>query len=82
MRKVFLILGVSLLITGCGSEPEVKKAEPTKPLTKTEELKRKAKLTEAASIVGYDGKAIHKNLDKIIDENAKHQKMLEDVGDL
>lgn len=85
MRKLFLIIGLSLFVSGCGSEPEVKKiepAQPVKPLTKTEQLHQKAKFTEAASMVGYDGKDIHQKLDKIIDENAAHEKMLKDVGDL
>ena len=85
MYRTILMLALALMINGCGSEPAAKKkttAKPKKALTKTEELHRKARLTEAASIIGYDGKRIRKNLDNIIDQNAKHQKMLEGIGDL
>jgi hypothetical protein len=87
MRKLTLtvLLSGSILMLGCGSsEPEKTKDETTraKPLTKKEKLHNKAKITEAASLVGYDGKKIHKDLDKIIDENAKHQDALKELDDL
>lgn len=88
MRKIFAMILCSLLISGCGSEPAPKKVEPAKAaapvkeMSKTDKLHQKAKVAEAASIVGYDGKDIRKKLDTIIDENAKHEQMLKDVGDL
>lgn len=72
----------SVFAVGCGSEP--KKAEPlkapAKEMTEAEKLHQKAKVAEAASLIGYDGKDIRKKLDTIIDENEKHQQMLKDVG--
>ena len=80
MKKI-LITALALFITGCGGGEKVEKkpAAKKKPLTKTEELKRKAALTEAASMVGYDGKRIHKDLNKIIDANQKGMKDLEGI---
>ncbi|MFZ5951507.1 MAG: hypothetical protein ACOYXC_12435 [Candidatus Rifleibacteriota bacterium] len=89
MKKILLSALVgSLLFAGCGSEPEAKPATPApaaapaKEMSKTDQLHQKAKVAEAASIVGYDGKDIRQKLDKIIDENAAHEKMLKDVNDL
>ncbi|MGM0600872.1 MAG: hypothetical protein ACQETH_13765 [Candidatus Rifleibacteriota bacterium] len=89
MKKLLLLCLAALVITGCGgSEPakekqtKVEDKKPVKPMTKTEKLKQKAKVSEAASIIGYDGKKIHKELDQIIDQSAEHKKMLEDAGDL
>jgi outer membrane murein-binding lipoprotein Lpp len=86
MPKALVVLCCSLMLVGCGGgESEVKKnktASPTKSLTKTEQLHNKAKVAEAAGIVGYDGKQIREDLDKIIDQNAEHQKMLEDINDM
>jgi uncharacterized protein YceK len=92
MRKILLMLIVSgtFAICGCGSEPsadEQKKVEGKKPaaakeMTKEEKLHKKARITEAASLVGYDGKKIRKDLDKFIDESAKQEKMLKDLDDM
>ena len=89
MKKLLLLCLVALVITGCGGsetkkeeQTKVEEKKPAKPMTETEKLKQKAKVSEAASIVGYDGKKIHKQLDQIIDQSAEHKKMLEDAGDL
>ena len=42
-------------------------------------LRKKANVAEAASMVGYDGKAIKKDLNKIIDEREKMDKQLKDL---
>ena len=47
--------------------------------TDYENLRKKANVAEAASIVGYDGKAIKKQLNKVIDENEKMNKQLQDL---
>ncbi|GAB4266397.1 MAG: hypothetical protein Kow0029_00020 [Candidatus Rifleibacteriota bacterium] len=85
MKKNIILILAAVVCSGCGSEPSPKPAAPTaKPeskMTKTEQLHQKAKVAEAASLVGYDGKDIRKKLDTIIDENARQQKMLEDLKD-
>lgn len=68
---------------GCGREPEVKKVPEVKaPLSKADELRQKAKIAEAASLVGYDGKDIHEKLNKIIDIQEEDAKRLEDLKDI
>ncbi len=42
-------------------------------------LRKKANVAEAASVVGYDGKAIKKDLNKIIDDREKMDKQLKDL---
>ena len=44
-----------------------------------DKLRKKANAAEAASMVGYDGKAIKKELNKIIDEREKMDKQLNDL---
>ena len=44
-----------------------------------DKLRKKANAAEAASMVGYDGKAIKKELNKIIDEREKMDKKLQDL---
>ena len=75
MKKLFLVLTALTFLCGCGTK-KVEKKEPIKKLTRVEELHRKAKFTEAAGIVGYDGKSIHKQLDKVIDLQEKDTKDL------
>lgn len=75
------LMVVSSLMIGCGGSE--KKIEPPKPeLSKTDQMRQKAKLAEAASLVGYDGKAIKDNLNKIIDESERSEKQLKDLNDL
>jgi len=70
MKRGLLLIVAITFVAGCGEAP--KKKEPKKKLSRVEELHRKAKFTEAAGIVGYDGKAIHKNLDKMIKAREQH----------
>lgn len=80
-----ILITACALSAGCGSEPEVKKApvpEVKAPLSKSDELRQKANIAEAASLVGYDGKAIKENLNKIIDEQENAAKQLEDLKDI
>ena len=44
-----------------------------------DKLRKKANVAESASMVGYDGKAIKKELNKIIDEREKMDKQLQDL---
>lgn len=45
-----------------------------------DKLRKKANVAEAASMVGYDGKEIKKQLNKIIDENEKMNNQIKDLG--
>ena len=45
-----------------------------------DKLRKKANVAEAASMVGYDGKKIKKDLNKIIDEKEKEAKQYKDFG--
>ncbi len=82
-RKIaFVTLFVPFfLLSGCG-EAEKKPEPPKKVLSKTDQMRQKAKVAEAASLVGYDGKAIKENLNKIIDESEKAEKQLKEINDL
>ncbi len=80
MKKTMFLLPIALMLWGCGSSEPVKKTAPK--LTKTEELKRKANVAEAASLVGYDGKKIKQDLNKIIDASNDSQKQLEGLNDM
>ena len=44
-----------------------------------DDLRKKANVAGAADIIGYDGKAIKKDLNKIIDEREKMDKQLKDL---
>ena len=44
-----------------------------------DKLRKKANAAEAASMIGYDGKALKKDLNKIIDEREKMDKQLKDL---
>lgn len=77
----FLLLASALFINGCG-ETEKKPEQPKPVLSKTDQMRQKAKLAEAASLVGYDGKAIKENLNKIIDDSEKAEKQLKEINDL
>lgn len=45
-----------------------------------DKLRKKANIAEAASVVGYDGKKIKKDLNKIIDAKEKEAKQYNDLG--
>lgn len=91
MRKILLpaIISSLLLFSGCCSKSSEKSQQPAQPaanktekLSDKEKLHNRAKLAEAATLVGYDGKQIRENLDKIIDANDAHKKMFEDLDGL
>ena len=91
MRKFVALVFVagSALLCGCwGSAPTPQKADApaaaakTAPANSVDELRRKADLTEAASLVGYDGKAIKQDLHKVIDAQQEAAKRLEDLNDI
>ena len=91
MKKAgaLLMLGACVFFygCGCGREEEKKPAEISKievkaPLSKSDELRQKAKIAEAASLVGYDGKAIKESLNKFIDNQEIEAKRIEDLKDI
>ncbi|EKD83443.1 MAG: hypothetical protein ACD_39C00675G0003 [uncultured bacterium] len=87
-RTIFMIIASACLLVGCcagpdsakPAQPEVK-SEVKAPLSKTDQLRQKAKIAEAASLVGYDGKAINRDLNKIIDQQEQSAKQLDDLKD-
>lgn len=85
MKRTFALMIVAAIVaaTGCGGASEVKKEPEKKPvLSKSDQMRQKAKIAEAASLVGYDGKAIKENLNKMIDESERSRKELEDLKGL
>lgn len=83
------ILAVLLLVAVsgcCGSREEapakVMSEQQKAPLSHADQMRQKAKIAEAASLVGYDGKAIRRDLDKIIDQQEESAKQLEALKDL
>jgi hypothetical protein len=93
MRKnaavLFALLAVFAL--GCGSSENTTTTTTPAPApensakvapSKMDELRRKADLTEAASMVGYDGKAIKESLHKVLDEQENAAKRLEDLNNI
>ncbi len=86
---ILFLLPATVFLYGCGSGSETPKtAAPAvtnasgTAMSKTDELKEKAKIAEAASLVGYDGKAIREDLNKVIDIQAEEAKRLEDLKDI
>jgi len=74
------------VITGCCAGPEASRPVEEKqgeiasaPMSQSDKLRQKAKIAEAASMVGYDGKAIRRDLDKIIDQQEAAAKQFEDL---
>ena len=64
-----------LLSSGCQ-----KKTVATNPDSEcNKELHEKTKLLQAADLVGYDGTKLRKSVDKIKQENDKHNKELENA---
>jgi len=88
MRLMTLIFLISATFAGgCCSKQEAvpqPKAEPkaVAPLSKSDQLRQKAKIAEAADLIGYDGKAIKRDLNKIIDQQEQSAKQLEDLNNL
>ncbi|HAE37360.1 MAG TPA: hypothetical protein DCG57_01840 [Candidatus Riflebacteria bacterium] len=88
-RAIFMIIASVCLLTGCcagtdaakPTQPEVK-SEIKQPLSQSDQMRQKAKVAEAASLIGYDGKAINRDLNKIIDEQERSAKQLEELNGL
>ncbi len=85
-KKIIILLITAFLIPGCCTQTkpvtEVKPAVPAAPLSQADQMRKKANIAEAASLIGYDGKAIKRDLNKIIDQQEKSAKQLEDLKGL
>ncbi len=81
-KKAMLLLLVAVCSSGCGNSVQPRKPEAAAPVSQADQLRQKARITEAASMVGYDGKAIRKNLDKIIDESEEAKRQLKQIDGL
>jgi len=81
---MFVVAVVACMLTGCcaGPKPVQPKVEVKAPLSKSDQLRQKAKIAEAASLIGYDGKAIKRDLNKFIDQQEEDAKQLEDLKNL
>ncbi|OGK08855.1 MAG: hypothetical protein A2W80_06375 [Candidatus Riflebacteria bacterium GWC2_50_8] len=88
-RAIFMVMVSACLLAGCCARPDAAKpvqpevkSEIKAPLSKSDQMRQKAKIAEAASLIGYDGKAINRDLNKIIDEQERSAKQLEDLKGL
>lgn len=77
----------AILLGGCCGNQEAApapKVEPkaAAPMSQADQRRQKAKVAEAATLIGYDGKAIRRDLDKIIDQQEQSAKQLEDLNNL
>jgi hypothetical protein len=75
LRCVAMTFAVILLSSGCQKQTVV-----TNPDSQGKnELHEKTKPLQAADLVGYDGTKLRKSVDKIIQNNDKHNKDLENA---
>ena len=76
MKLVTPVVLALFLFVGCGEKPRAVEAKDK------DEARQSTKALEAADLVGYDGKRIRKNTDRILDANDKRnqdiQKTLDD----
>ena len=75
LRCVAIIFSAFLLSSGC----EKKTAAGNPESHGNNESGEKNKPLQAADLVGYDGTKLKKSVDKIIQDNDKHNKDLEDA---
>jgi hypothetical protein len=75
LRCVAIIFSAFLLSSGC----EKKTAAGNPDSQSNKELHENTKPLQAADVVGYDGTKLKKSVDKIIQDNNKHNKELEDA---
>jgi hypothetical protein len=74
-RCVAITFAAILLSSGCQKET-VNKNPDSQP---NNELHENTKPLQAADLVGYDGTKLRKSVDKIIQDNNKHNKELDNV---
>ncbi len=75
VRLLTITFGAILLSSGC----EKKTAAGNPDSQGNNESGEKTKPLQAADLVGYDGTKLKKSVDKIIQDNAKHNKELKDA---
>jgi hypothetical protein len=77
LRFVVIAFAAILLSSGCQ-----KKTVATNPDSqRNNELHEKTKPLQAADLVGYDGTKLRKSVDKIIQDNDKHNKEVKNATD-
>jgi hypothetical protein len=77
LRCVAIIFSAFLLSSGC----EKKTAAGNPDSQSNKELHENTKPLQAADLVGYNGTKLRKSVDKIIQDNDKHNKQLENATD-
>lgn len=82
IKSLLGMLFVSLLLTGCGSEPAKKNTGlDTIKKSDAEILRDKAKTSGAVSkMIGYDGDKINKDLNTIINKSEEMKSQFEEFG--
>jgi hypothetical protein len=75
LSRVAITFATILLSSGCQKETVARKPDPQR----NDELHENTKPLQAADLVGYDGTKFRKSVDKIIQDNNKHNKELENA---
>ena len=75
LKLVATAFATILLSSGC----EKKTAAGNPDSQSNKELRERTKPLQAADLVGYNGTKLRKSVDKIIQDNDKHNKELEDA---
>ena len=76
-RCVAISFAAILLSSACQKETVATNPAPQS----SNELHEKTKPLQAADLVGYDGTRLRKSISKIVQDNDKHDKGLENAGD-
>jgi hypothetical protein len=74
---VAITFAAILLSSGCQKETVARNPDPQR----NNELHEHTKPLQAADLVGYDGTKLRKSVDKITQDNDKHNKELENATD-
>jgi hypothetical protein len=75
LRCVAITFAVILLSSGCQKQTVARKPDSER----NKELHEKTKPLQASDLVGYDGTKLRKSVDKIMQDNDKHNKELENA---
>ena len=77
LRFVAIAFATILLSSGCQKETVARNPDSQN----NDELHENTKPLQAADLVGYDGTKLRKSVDKIIEDNDKHNKKLENLAE-